>query len=119
MPESIEDKVISVTAVIGATSLAPSDAWIYLQDASGTTLGSVNAQVSNYQNTSVTVDFEIPIYVSQLQLCSWWNPASLISFEFTGAEGCVSDPGCTDMQACNYNQEANFNDDSCVYDGDY
>ena len=110
--------VISVTAVIGATSLATSDAWIYLQDASGTTLGSVHANPSNYQNTSVTVDFETPIYVSQLQLCSWWNPASLISLELTGAEGCVIDPGCTDMQACNYNQEANLNDDSCVYDGD-
>ena len=110
--------VISVTAVIGATSLATSDAWIYLQDASGTTLGSLHANPANYQNTSVTVDFEMPIYVSQLQLCSWWNPASLISLELTGAEGCVIEPGCTDMQACNYNQGANLNDDSCVYDGD-
>jgi plastocyanin len=107
--------VISVTAVIGATSSATSDAWISLQDASGTTLGSVNAQVSNYQNTSVTVDFEIPIYVSQLQLCSWWNPASLISFEFTGAEGCVSDPGCTVPTASNYDQEATEDDGSCTF----
>ena len=110
--------VISVTAVIGASSFETSDAWIYLQDASGTTVGSVHANPSNYQNTSVTVDFEIPIYVSQLQLCSWWNPASLISLEFTGAEGCVIDPACTDMQACNYNPDATEDDGLCEYPED-
>ncbi len=110
--------VISVTAVIGASSLAPSDAWIYLLDASGTTLGSVHANPSNYQNTSVTVDFETPIYVSQLQLCSWWNPASLISFELTGAEGCVIDPGCTNELACNYNPDATDDDGLCEYPED-
>jgi hypothetical protein len=110
--------VISVTAVIGASTNTSSNVWIYLQDSTPLNLGSVSATPYNFEITTVTVDFETPIYVSQLQLCSWWNPASLISLELTGAEGCVIDPGCTDMQACNYNQEANLNDDSCVYDGD-
>ena len=110
--------VISVTAVIGASTNTSSNAWIYLQNSSPLTLGSVSATPYNFEITTVTVDFETPIYVSQLQLCSWWNPASLISLEFTGAEGCVINPGCTDMQACNYNQEANLNDDSCLYVGD-
>jgi uncharacterized protein (TIGR02145 family) len=110
--------VISVTAVIEASTNTSSNVSIYLQDSTPLNLGSVGATPYNYEITTVTVDFETPIYVSQLQLCSWWNPASLISLELTGAEGCVIEPGCTDMQACNYNQEANLNDDSCVYDGD-
>jgi uncharacterized protein (TIGR02145 family) len=112
--------VISVTAVIGASTNTSSNAWVYLQDLSPLNLGSVSATPYNFEITTVTEDFETPIYVSQIGVCSWWNPSSLISLEFTGAEGCVIviDPGCTDMEACNYNQEANLNDDSCVYDGD-
>jgi len=107
--------VSSVTAVLEASTSAVSDAYIYLLDTSGTTLGGVHANPSNYENTSVTVDFEIPIYVSQLQLCSWWNPASLISLELAGAEGCIAVLGCTDSEACNYDTEANEDDGFCVY----
>jgi hypothetical protein len=107
--------VSSVTAVLEASTSAVSDAYIYLLDTSGTTLGGVHANPSNYENTSVTVDFEIPIYVSQLQLCSWWNPASLISLELVGAEGCIAVLGCTDSEACNYDTEANEDDGFCVY----
>ena len=107
--------VSSVTAVLGASTSAVSDAYIFLLDMSGVTLADLHANPSNYENTSVTVDFEIPIYVSQLQLCSWWNPASLISLELEGAEGCVAVIGCTDTEACNYDAEANEDDGFCVY----
>jgi hypothetical protein len=106
--------VSSVTAVLGASTSAVSDAYIFLLDMSGATLADLHANPSNYENTSVTVDFEIPIYVSQLQLCSWWNPASLISLELQGAEGCVAVLGCIDSEACNYDAEANEDDGSCV-----
>jgi len=107
--------VSSVTAVLGASTSAVSDAYVFLLDMSGATLADLHANPSNYANTSVTVDFEIPIYVSQLQLCSWWNPASLISLELTGADGCVAVLGCTDSEACNYDAEADEDDGFCVY----
>ena len=69
------------TTRIKAPTSATSNTYVYFHDEENQTQGTVAYHVHNYSTVERTVDFDPPITVSAVRVCSWWNWAQLVHLE--------------------------------------
>lgn len=76
--------VQKITVEIQANTSAISDAWVYLHDPGGTIVGSIETNPANYGTVQNSKQFDPAIAVSRLEICSWWNNATLLRLDLEG-----------------------------------
>lgn len=73
--------VQQISVTVRANTSATSDAWVYLHDSSGSIVGSIQTNPTNYGTVQGSKQFGPTIAVSRLEICSWWNTATLVQLD--------------------------------------
>lgn len=82
---------ISATVSATAGTSAISDVWFYFLDSSGQSVGQVELKPENFGTASATVTFTTPAQIAQVQVYSWWNPATAVNLQVTTINAAVSE----------------------------
>lgn len=81
-----------IAVEIQANTSAISDAWVYLHDPGGAIVGSIQTNPASYATVQNSKPFDPAIAVSRLEICSWWNDATLRRLELQGDPAACTPP---------------------------